>query len=160
LYFEPLTAEDVLELIRAEQKNGEVLGVIVQLGGQTPLKLAEFLQDEGIPILGTDPDAIDLAEDRERFQKLLKRIKLRQPPNGLARNEKQAIEIVACAFDGDLALAHRFEQCALGARRGAVDFVREEDIGKDRPFVNRNSWVRGSSTETPRISDGRRSGVN
>ncbi len=93
LYFEPLTEEDVVELIKAEQQNGEVLGVIVQLGGQTPLKLADALQKTGIPILGTDPDAIDLAEDRERFQKLIKKLKLRQPPNGLARSEKEAVDM-------------------------------------------------------------------
>ncbi len=93
LYFEPLTAEDVIEIIRCEQQNGEVLGVIVQLGGQTPLKLAEALQREDIPILGTAPDAIDLAEDRERFQKLVTKLKLRQPPNGLARSEAEALKI-------------------------------------------------------------------
>ncbi|MCA1934815.1 MAG: carbamoyl-phosphate synthase large subunit, partial [Asticcacaulis sp.] len=71
LYFEPLTAEDVLELIAVEQSNGTLAGVVVQFGGQTPLKLAQALEDEGIPILGTSPDAIDLAEDRERFQQLL-----------------------------------------------------------------------------------------
>jgi len=91
LYFEPLTEEDVVELIKAEQQNGEVHGVIVQLGGQTPLKLADVLQKVGIPILGTDPDAIDLAEDRERFQKLIKKLKLLQPANGLARTEKEAL---------------------------------------------------------------------
>ncbi|MGE4313177.1 MAG: carbamoyl-phosphate synthase large subunit [Pseudobdellovibrionaceae bacterium] len=95
LYFEPLTEEDVLELIHAENKDGKVKGVIVQLGGQTPLKLADILQKEGIPILGTDPDAIDLAEDRERFQKLLKKLKLRQPPNGLARSSEEAVTIAA-----------------------------------------------------------------
>ena len=93
LYFEPLTEEDVIELIRAEEESGTVKGVIVQLGGQTPLKLAHALQNAGIPILGTSVDAIDLAEDRERFQKLLKKIKLRQPPNGLARSEKEAVAI-------------------------------------------------------------------
>lgn len=93
LYFEPLTEEDVVELIHAEQKNGEVLGVIVQLGGQTPLKLSQCLQKHGIPILGTDPDAIDLAEDRERFQKLLKKLDLRQPPNALARSKQEALNI-------------------------------------------------------------------
>jgi carbamoyl-phosphate synthase large subunit len=93
LYFEPLTEEDVIELIRAEQKNGTVKGVIVQLGGQTPLKLANALQNAGIPILGTSPDAIDLAEDRERFQQLLFEIKLRQPPNGLARSGPEAEKI-------------------------------------------------------------------
>ncbi|QQG37269.1 MAG: carbamoyl-phosphate synthase large subunit [Micavibrio aeruginosavorus] len=91
LYFEPLTAEDVIELIDGEKKNGDVLGVIVQLGGQTPLKLADALEEAGITILGTSVDAIDLAEDRERFQKLLHKLKLRQPPNGLARSEKEAL---------------------------------------------------------------------
>ena len=95
LYFEPLTAEDVIELIRAEQQNGEVVGAIVQLGGQTPLKLSHILQKEGIPILGTDPDAIDLAEDRERFQQLLEKLELRQPPNALAYSAEDAIEKAA-----------------------------------------------------------------
>ncbi len=71
LYFEPLTAEDVIEIARVEQRRGQLLGVIVQFGGQTPLKLAAALEEAGIPILGTSPDAIDLAEDRERFQQLL-----------------------------------------------------------------------------------------
>ncbi len=93
LYFEPLTAEDVIELIHCEQQNGEVLGVIVQFGGQTPLKLANALEDAGIPILGTSPDAIDLAEDRERFQDLIARLGLRQPENGLATSEDQAIAV-------------------------------------------------------------------
>ena len=92
LYFEPLTTEDVLELIRAEQASGPVKGVIVQYGGQTPLKLAHALQAEGIPILGTSVDAIDLAEDRERFQKLLQDIGLKQPPNDLADTAEEAIE--------------------------------------------------------------------
>ena len=91
LYFEPLTAEDVIELITAEQRNGKVLGVIVQLGGQTPLKLAHDLERAGIPILGTSPDAIDLAEDRERFQHLLADLKLRQPANGTARTTEEAL---------------------------------------------------------------------
>ncbi len=90
LYFEPLTAEDVIELIRAEQENGQLLGVIVQLGGQTPLKLAADLETARIPILGTSPDAIDLAEDRERFQVLLKDLGLRQPANGIARSAEEA----------------------------------------------------------------------
>jgi carbamoyl-phosphate synthase large subunit len=93
LYFEPLTDEDVIELVRAEQANGKVHGVIVQFGGQTPLKLAAALEAAGIPILGTSPDAIDLAEDRERFQQLLEGINLKQPPNGIARSAKQAEEI-------------------------------------------------------------------
>jgi carbamoyl-phosphate synthase large subunit len=90
LYFEPLTAEDVIEIIHKEQSKGQVLGAIVQFGGQTPLKLAHALQEAKIPILGTSPDAIDLAEDRERFQILLKKLKLKQPMNGLARTVKEA----------------------------------------------------------------------
>jgi len=93
LYFEPLTDEDVIELIRVEQSNGTLLGVVVQLGGQTPLKLSQALEDAGIPILGTSPDAIDLAEDRERFQKLLHDLKLKQPANGISRSIEEAITV-------------------------------------------------------------------
>ncbi|MDD3836359.1 MAG: carbamoyl-phosphate synthase large subunit [Phenylobacterium sp.] len=92
LYFEPLTAEDVLELIETERTRGELLGVIVQFGGQTPLKLAAALEQAGIPILGTSPDAIDLAEDRERFQQLLHRLKIAQPVNAIARSDEEAFE--------------------------------------------------------------------
>jgi carbamoyl-phosphate synthase large subunit len=94
LYFEPLTAEDVLELLSLEMSNGTLLGVIVQFGGQTPLKLAQALEDAGVPILGTSPDAIDLAEDRERFQKLLHKIGLTQPVNGIARSAEEAFAVV------------------------------------------------------------------
>ena len=93
LYFEPLTLEHVLEILRIEQENGTLHGVIVQFGGQTPLKLANALEAEGIPILGTTPDAIDLAEDRERFQKLLNDLNLKQPINGIASTDAQAIAI-------------------------------------------------------------------
>ncbi len=93
LYFEPLTAEDVIELIRVEQRRGKVKGVIVQFGGQTPLKLAAALDEAGIPILGTSPDAIDLAEDRERFQALVEKLKLRQPVNGVAYSEAEAVAV-------------------------------------------------------------------
>ena len=91
LYFEPLTAEDVLEILHVEQSNGTLAGVIVQFGGQTPLNLARALEAAGIPILGTSPDAIDLAEDRERFADLVSKLKLRQPANGLARSRDEAI---------------------------------------------------------------------
>ncbi|WBX83339.1 carbamoyl-phosphate synthase large subunit [Sphingosinicella microcystinivorans] len=91
LYFEPLTTEDVLEILNVEMSNGTLVGVIVQFGGQTPLKLAQGLEDAGIPILGTSPDAIDLAEDRERFAKLVGDLGLRQPSNGLARSLEEAI---------------------------------------------------------------------
>jgi carbamoyl-phosphate synthase large subunit len=90
LYFEPLTAEDVLELIAVEASRGELLGVIVQFGGQTPLKLAHPLEQAGVPILGTTPDAIDLAEDRERFQQLLERLNIAQPVNAFARSAEEA----------------------------------------------------------------------
>ncbi|MBC9246369.1 carbamoyl-phosphate synthase large subunit [Paracoccus sp. 11-3] len=93
LYFEPLTLEHVLEILRVEQENGTLHGVIVQFGGQTPLKLADALEAEGIPILGTTPDAIDLAEDRERFQKLLNDLDLKQPINGIAHSPAEAVEI-------------------------------------------------------------------
>ncbi len=95
LYFEPLTAEDVIEIVRVEQRKGQLLGVMVQFGGQTPLRLADALQEAKIPILGTSPDAIDLAEDRERFQVLLKKLKLKQPSNGLARSPEDAEKIAA-----------------------------------------------------------------
>ena len=92
LYFEPLTTEDVLEILETEKASGEILGLIVQFGGQTPLKLAQPLEDEGAPILGTSVDAIDLAEDRERFQKLLHKIGLKQPENATARSAEEALE--------------------------------------------------------------------
>jgi carbamoyl-phosphate synthase large subunit len=95
LYFEPLTAEDVIEIVRTEQSKGEVVGVILQFGGQTPLKLAAALAGAGIPILGTSPDAIDLAEDRRRFQELITRIKLRQPASGTATTIADAERIAA-----------------------------------------------------------------
>jgi carbamoyl-phosphate synthase large subunit len=91
LYFEPLTAEDVLEIVRVEQTNGTLAGVIVQFGGQTPLKLARRLVEEGVPILGTSADAIDLAEDRERFQLLLTELGLKQPRNATALTAEKAI---------------------------------------------------------------------
>ena len=90
LYFEPLTAEDVISLVRREQDNGTLLGCIVQYGGQTPLKLSQSLSKAGIPILGTSADAIDVAEDRERFQALLHKLGLRQPENGTARSAEEA----------------------------------------------------------------------
>jgi carbamoyl-phosphate synthase large subunit len=94
LYFEPLTAEDVLEIARVEQARGDLLGVIVQFGGQTPLKLAGALQEMHVPILGTSPDAIDLAEDRDRFKTLIDRLGLRQPNNGVARSAAEAHLVV------------------------------------------------------------------
>ena len=121
LYFEPLTTEDVIELIRVEQSKGEFMGVIVQLGGQTPLKLSHALEAAGIPILGTTPDAIDLAEDRERFQVLLKDLGLKQPVNGLARSVAEA---VAVAEDVGYPLVIR-PSYVLGGR--AMEIVHDGD---------------------------------
>ncbi len=95
LYFEPLTAEDVIELARLEQSRGRLKGAIVQFGGQTPLKLAAAIERAGIPILGTSADAIDLAEDRERFQRLLATLGLKQPANGTARSAEEAEKVAA-----------------------------------------------------------------
>ena len=121
LYFEPLTDEDVVELITKEQSNGNLLGVIVQFGGQTPLKLARTLEAANIPILGTTPDAIDLAEDRERFQKLLARLGLRQPRNGLARTEEEA-RVVAAEIGYPLVIRPSY---VLGGR--AMEIVHDID---------------------------------
>jgi len=93
LYFEPLTAEDVLEILHVEASAGELVGVIVQFGGQTPLNLAHALEKAGIPILGTSPDAIDLAEDRERFAALVNKLGLLQPANGIARSRDEAVAV-------------------------------------------------------------------
>ena len=93
LYFEPLTAEDVIEIIDTERANGTLHGVIVQFGGQTPLKLADPLERANVPILGTSPDAIDLAEDRDRFNKLIRKLGLRQPESGIARSTAEARKI-------------------------------------------------------------------
>ncbi|MGL5139043.1 MAG: carbamoyl-phosphate synthase large subunit [Beijerinckiaceae bacterium] len=95
LYFEPLTEEDVLEIIETERQNGTLHGVIVQFGGQTPLKLAKALEAADVPILGTSPDAIDLAEDRDRFKRLLDKLKLKQPQNGIAYSVEQSRLVAA-----------------------------------------------------------------
>ena len=121
LYFEPLTLEHVLEILRVEQDNGTLHGVIVQLGGQTPLKLAQALANEGIPILGTTPDAIDLAEDRERFQQLLHRLGLKQPENGMARSRDEAFA-TAARVGYPLVIRPSY---VLGGR--AMEIVRDDD---------------------------------
>src|SRR6185437_8269308 len=95
LYFEPLTAEDVLAILAKEKENGTLVGVIVQFGGQTPLKLAHALEAAGAPILGTSVDSIDLAEDRDRFKRLLDKLGLKQPKNGIAYSVEQARLIVS-----------------------------------------------------------------
>ncbi|SHG88458.1 carbamoyl-phosphate synthase large subunit [Cognatiyoonia sediminum] len=120
LYFEPLTFEHVMEILRVEQENGSLHGVIVQFGGQTPLKLANALEGAGIPILGTSPDAIDLAEDRERFQDLVNRLGLKQPTNGIAHTDAEALEI---ASDIGFPLVIR-PSYVLGGR--AMEIVRDQ----------------------------------
>jgi carbamoyl-phosphate synthase large subunit len=121
LYFEPLTVEDVLEIVRVEQSKGTLKGVIVQFGGQTPLKLAAGLEAAKVPILGTSPDAIDLAEDRERFQKLLAKTGLRQPPNGIATSAEQAAAI-ADQIGFPVLIRPSY---VLGGR--AMEIVRDQD---------------------------------
>ncbi len=120
LYFEPLTAEDVLEILKLEQSNGTLKGVIVQFGGQTPLKLADALERAGIPILGTTPDMIDLAEDRDRFKRLLDKLSLKQPKNGIAYSVEQSRLIAA---DLGLPLVVR-PSYVLGGRAMAI--IRDE----------------------------------
>jgi len=117
LYFEPLTLEDVLEIVHKENPKG----VIVQFGGQTPLKLARALEAEGVPIIGTTPDSIDLAEDRERFQHLLERLELRQPPNRTATNPEQAV-VLAEEIGYPIVVRPSY---VLGGR--AMDIVHGED---------------------------------
>ncbi|MBY6091632.1 carbamoyl-phosphate synthase large subunit [Maritimibacter alkaliphilus] len=121
LYFEPLTFEHVMEILRVEQSKGNLHGVIVQFGGQTPLKLANALEEAGIPILGTTPDAIDLAEDRERFQDLVNRLGLKQPKNGIASTDEQALKI---AEEIGFPLVIR-PSYVLGGR--AMEIVRDMD---------------------------------
>jgi carbamoyl-phosphate synthase large subunit len=120
LYFEPLTAEDVIEILKIEQEKGELLGVIVQFGGQTPLKLADALERAGIPILGTAPDMIDLAEDRDRFQKLLTKLDLAQPKNGIAYSVEQS-RLVATEIGFPLVVRPSY---VLGGR--AMQIIHQE----------------------------------
>ncbi|WP_298852430.1 carbamoyl-phosphate synthase large subunit [uncultured Ruegeria sp.] len=137
LYFEPLTFEHVMEILAKEQENGTLHGVIVQFGGQTPLKLANALEAEGIPILGTTPDAIDLAEDRERFQALVNDLGLKQPNNGIASTDEQALEI---AEDIGFPLVIR-PSYVLGGR--AMEIVR--DMDQLRRYINEAVVVSGDS---------------
>jgi carbamoyl-phosphate synthase large subunit len=137
LYFEPLTFEHVMEILRVEQENGTLHGVIVQFGGQTPLKLARALEAEGIPILGTTPDAIDLAEDRERFQALVNRLGLKQPKNGIASTDAQALAI-AGEIGFPLVIRPSY---VLGGR--AMEIVR--DMAHLERYINEAVVVSGKS---------------
>ncbi|MFP4328416.1 MAG: carbamoyl-phosphate synthase large subunit, partial [Paracoccaceae bacterium] len=148
LYFEPLTFEHVMEILRVEQAKGTLHGVIVQFGGQTPLKLARDLEAEGIPILGTTPDAIDLAEDRERFQALVNRLELKQPNNGIASSKTQAIAI-AERIGFPLVIRPSY---VLGGR--AMEIVR--DMAHLERYIDEAVVVSGKS---PVLLDGYLSGA-
>jgi carbamoyl-phosphate synthase large subunit len=137
LYFEPLTAEDVIEIVRVEASRGRLLGVIVQLGGQTPLNLAKALERARIPILGTSPDAIDLAEDRQRFQQLLKGLRLRQPDNGTAYSPEEA-EAIAQDIGYPVVIRPSY---VLGGR--AMEIVHDS-AGLNR-YIRRAVIVSGTS---------------
>ncbi len=148
LYFEPLTFEHVMEILTTEQKKGTLHGVIVQFGGQTPLKLANALHDEGIPILGTSPDAIDLAEDRERFQALVNELGLKQPHNGIASTDEQALAI-AGEIGFPLVIRPSY---VLGGR--AMEIVR--DMAQLERYIAEAVVVSGDS---PVLLDGYLSGA-
>ena len=157
LYFEPLTLEDVLEIVDKEKP----LGVIVQYGGQTPLKLARALEANGVPIIGTTPDMIDVAEDRERFQQLLVAIGLRQPPNRTARTESQAL---ALALEIGYPLVVR-PSYVLGGR--AMEIVHEQrdlerymreavKVSNDSPVLLDRFLNDASEVDVDAVSDGKR----
>jgi len=158
LYFEPLTAEDVLELIEVEKSAGTLLGVIVQFGGQTPLKLAHPLEQAGVPILGTTPDAIDLAEDRERFQQMLHEIGLIQPQNATARN---AGEVLAKAQEIGFPFVMR-PSYVLGGR--GMEIIRDLDqmerwigrneISDEHPVLLDRYLSRATEVDVDAIADG------
>ncbi|MCB2114236.1 MAG: carbamoyl-phosphate synthase large subunit [Parvularculaceae bacterium] len=160
LYFEPLTAEDALEIIAKEQSSGELAGVIVQYGGQTPLKLASTLDSEGVPIVGTPYDAIDLAEDRERFQKLVARLGLKQPANATAASREAAVNVAAAA---GYPLVTR-PSYVLGGR--AMEIVRDEaslrhylataqiEISDDEPLLLDHYLDNATEVDVDAICDG------
>ena len=160
LYFEPLTMESVMEILRVEQDNGTLHGVIVQFGGQTPLKLANDLEAEGIPILGTSPDAIDLAEDRERFQELLQKLNLKQPYNGIAHNDEEAF-IIASDVGYPLVIRPSY---VLGGR--AMEIIRSDEqleryikeavvVSGDSPVLLDSYLVGAIEVDVDALSDGK-----
>ena len=155
LYFEPLTLEDVLEIVRVEKP----VGTIVQFGGQTPLKLARDLEANGVPIIGTTPDSIDVAEDRERFQKLLNKLKLKQPPNRTARSPQRAL---AAAEDIGYPLVVR-PSYVLGGR--AMEIVHQQSdlerymreaikVSNDSPVLLDRFLNDATEVDVDAVSDG------
>ncbi len=160
LYFEPLTAEDVIALIRREQERGTLLGCIVQYGGQTPLKLSQALARENIPILGTSAEAIDIAEDRERFQLLLRRLGLLQPENGVARSLAEA-ETVAERIGFPVVIRPSY---VLGGRAmeivhdraGLARYMREAvQVSGDNPVLIDRYLADAIEVDVDCIADGR-----
>jgi carbamoyl-phosphate synthase large subunit len=159
LYFEPLTAEDVLELIHVEQSNGTLLGCIVQFGGQTPLKLAPALEEDGIPILGTSPRSIDLAENREQFQQLLKKLDIRQPENTIAYSWPEAIQKA-----GEIAYPFVIRPSNVLGGRG-MEIVHDADqldryiakageISREEPVLLDHYLLRATEVDVDAICDG------
>ncbi len=159
LYFEPLTAEDVLELIHVERSDGTLQGVIVQFGGQTPLKLARALEAAGVPIMGTSPDAIDLAEDREQFQQLLHRIGIAQPVNAIARSAEEA-KAAAHQVGYPVVIRPSF---VLGGR--AMEIVRDDEqlaryvahavqVSGDSPVLIDQYLSRATEVDVDAVCDG------
>jgi carbamoyl-phosphate synthase large subunit len=169
LYFEPLTAEDVLEIIATERTNGTLKGVIVQFGGQTPLKLAEALEAAGVPILGTQPDAIDLAEDRDRFKALIDRLGLKQPESGIAKTPGEARAVAdrigypvvirpsyvlggrAMEIVGDGAELDRYVQRLIGS----LDRPSELVVSEKRPLLIDRYLTGAIEVDVDCLSDGK-----
>ena len=159
LYFEPLDFEHVMEVIKTEQENGDLKGVVVQYGGQTPLNLTQSLVDAGVPIIGSSADTISLAEDRERFQHLIQRLGLKQPPNGIARTEAEALT-VATRIGYPIIVRPSF---VLGGR--AMKIVYDEDelkhymvdstrVSKDRPVLIDHFLSAAIEVDVDAICDG------
>ena len=147
LYFEPLTAEDVLEIIAKDRTNGTLHGVIMQFGGQTAMKLARALEAADVPILGASPDAIDLAEDRDRFKRVLDKLRLKQPKNGIAYSVEQARLVAA---DLGLPLVVR-PSYVLGGR--AMKIIRETTSSTTTCSAPCPSWCRPTSRRATQRQD-------
>ena len=160
LYFEPLDFEHVMEVIKSEQKNGSLKGVVVQYGGQTPLNLTQSLADAGVPIIGSSADTIGLAEDRECFQQLIEQLGLKQPPSGIARTEAEALEI-AVHIGYPIIVRPSF---VLGGRAMKIvydegelkDYILEgTQVSKDKPVLIDHFLSDAIEVDVDAICDGR-----
>src|SRR5207248_2443644 len=155
LYFEPLTLEDVLEIVHRENP----VGVVVQLGGQTPLKLTRPLEAAGVRILGTSPDAIDIAEDRRRFEKIVRQLKLAQPPNGTATSPDEAIEAAErigypVLVRPSYVLGGRAMQIVYDAESLREYFVTAARVSEERPVLIDRFLEDAFEADVDAISDG------